>query len=368
VEGLVKNEHPSINGFFNGKRVLVTGQTGFKGAWLSIWLRELGAEVAGYGLEPPTEPSLFKCTGLDGLIQNDIGDIRDFGKLHGAFQNFKPEIVFHLAAQSLVRESYLNPVETYAVNVTGTVNVLEACRLSDSVRCAVIVTSDKCYENRNWMWAYRENDRLGGDDPYSSSKACAEFVAAGYQASFFTDTKKIKGIATARAGNVIGGGDWAKDRIIPDCIRAFEDGNPVLLRNPNAIRPWQHVLEPLHGYLLLAEALHHQPAEHMGAWNFGPDPQSCVPVQEIVEKAIAVWGLGKWRSALSNEPFTEAATLKIDSSKAQTKLFWRPRWDCAQAVSQTIKWHRKHRSGDDMYNVCREQLSEYLGTISKNDR
>lgn len=367
MEGLVKNDSSTINRFFHGKRVLITGNTGFKGAWLSIWLRELGAEVAGFGLEPPTEPSLFRSTRLEELIQNHIGDIRDYRQLSRTFQKFKPEIVFHLAAQSLVRESYRDPMGTYATNVTGTVNVLEACRLSDSVRCAVIVTSDKCYENRNWMWGYRENDRLGGKDPYSSSKACAELVTAGYQTSFFTDGKKTKGIATARAGNVIGGGDWAKDRIIPDCIRAFESGNPVFLRNPNAIRPWQHVLEPLHGYLLLAYALYNQPVKHMGAWNFGPSPQSCVPVHEIVEKAIAAWGKGEWQSAPSNQAFTEAGTLRIDSSKAQTKLFWRPKWDYTKAVFRTIQWHRNHRSGDDMYDVCREQLNAYLKTDSNND-
>jgi CDP-glucose 4,6-dehydratase len=368
MEDLVKNEQLSINRFFNGKRVLITGHTGFKGAWLSILLRELGAEVLGYSLEPPTEPSLFKSTKLDELIRSDIGDIREYGRLKRSFQEFEPEIVFHLAAQSLVLESYRSPVETYATNVTGTVNVLEACRLSDSVRCAVIVTSDKCYENRNWMWGYRENDRLGGKDPYSNSKACAELVVAGYQASFFTEVKKTKGVATARAGNVIGGGDWAKDRIIPDCIKAFENGNPVLLRNPNAIRPWQHVLEPLHGYLLLAQALYHKPAEHVGAWNFGPGPQSCVCVHEIVDRAIAVWGMGQWLSASSSAPFSEAGLLRIDSSKAQTRLSWQPKWDYAMAVSQTIQWHRKHHSGEDMYAVCTEQLSEYWETGSNSDR
>jgi CDP-glucose 4,6-dehydratase len=258
-----------------------------------------------------------------------------------------------------VRESYRHPVSTYATNIMGTVNVLEACRLSDSVRCMVIVTSDKCYENRSWPWGYRENDRLGGKDPYSSSKACAEMIAGGYRSSYFNQCEQPKGLATARAGNVIGGGDWAKDRILPDCIAALESNSPIMLRNPEAIRPWQHVIEPLHGYLLLAQALYNEPDAYIGAWNFGPDTQSCVPVREIVEQAIHAWGGGAWQRASSEESFAEAGILRIDSSKAQAKLSWQPRWDYEKAVAQTIQWNRKYRNGDNMYNVCCEQLYEY---------
>lgn len=353
------NSH-SLNAFFKSKTVLVTGHTGFKGAWLSIWLRELGAKVVGLSLEPPSEPNLFDSVLLKSMIQSHIGDVKDFLQVKEIVDVTEPEIVFHLAAQSLVRPSYRDPLNTYATNVMGTVNILEACRQSDYVRSVVLVTSDKCYQNKNWLWGYRENDALGGKDPYSSSKACAELVADGYRSAFFQNTDQNRGVVTVRAGNVIGGGDWATDRIIPDCIKALQAERSILLRNPDAIRPWQHVVEPLYGYLMLASALYAEPEKYSGGWNFGPEMQSCVCVREVVEAIIENWGGGKWKDVSDPSMVHEAATLRIDSSKSKTMLHWHPRWNYKQAVNQTVHWYQQYHSGKNMYDLCCEQIRHYM--------
>jgi CDP-glucose 4,6-dehydratase len=280
--------------------------------------------------------------------------------LKSVFAEHEPEIVFHLAAQSLVRLSYRRAVETYETNVMGTVNVLEACRLTPSVKAIVNITSDKCYENKEWLWSYRENDPLGGDDPYSSSKACAEIVANAYQKSFFKT--EGKGIASARAGNVIGGGDWARYRLVPDCLRALENKTPITVRNPQSVRPWQHVLEPLRGYLMLAAALYREPEKISGPWNFGPEIYSAVSVRDVVEKIILEWNEGGWEHVPSDRSLHEAGTLKLDSSKATTLLGWRPKWDVHTAISKTVQWHKQYMNKINMYEVCIAQIQEYLKT------
>jgi len=343
-------------GFWKGKTVLVTGHTGFKGGWLTIWLKNMGAEVVGYALQPYSNPALFETARVADGIHSIIGDIREGEKLQAVISRHRPEIVFHLAAQSLVRPSYSDPVTTYATNVMGTVNLLEAVRHADSVRAVVNVTSDKCYENREWFWPYRENDPLGGYDPYSSSKGCAELVTSAYRNSFF---KQGVALASARAGNVIGGGDWAQDRLVPDIMSALIEGRPLTIRNPDAIRPWQHVLEPLNGYLMLAERLWAQGQEFAEAWNFGPGSEDARPVSWVVDRLYNVWGRGPdWERDRSVQPH-EAGVLKLDSSKARTRMRWRPRLNLDTTLEWVAAWYQAHGAGLDMRRITENQIADY---------
>ncbi len=359
MEGLAVN-----TGFWRGKRVLLTGHTGFKGSWLSLWLQSMGARVVGYALTPPTNPSLFEVAEIGKGMTSLIGDIRDLERLRAVFAEHKPEIVIHMAAQPLVRYSYIEPVETYSTNVMGTVNLLEAVRGTDSVKAVVNVTSDKCYENREWIWGYRENEPMGGYDPYSNSKGCAELVTAAYRNSFFQPStinyQPSPAVATVRAGNVIGGGDWAEDRLIPDIMRAITQGKPVNIRNPHAIRPWQHVLEPLSGYLLLAQKLYEEGAGYAEGWNFGPNDDDAKPVQWIVEKLTKAWGEGaSWVLDGGNHPH-EAHYLKLDCSKAKAQLAWHPRWHLEDALGAIIEWQRAYRDGKEMRIFTLDQIQQYV--------
>jgi len=344
--------------FWKGRKVFVTGHTGFKGAWLSLWLQSSGAEVTGYALEPPTEPSLFALAAVARGMRSVLADVRDGRRLADELAAAAPEVVFHLAAQPLVRESYRNPAETFAINVGGTVNLLEAVRGCAGVRAVVNVTTDKCYENREWVWGYRETDRLGGADPYAASKACSELVAAAWRASYFSGPA-APGLATARAGNVIGGGDWGAERIIPDCLRAAVAGGRVTLRNPDAIRPWQHVLEPLAGYLLLAERLCADPGRYAGAWNFGPAEQGHWTVARLVRRFCALWGDGLECGTAAGQHPHEATFLKLDCSKAGALLGWQPRWTVDVALEKTVAWARAWRAGADVAAWCQAQITEY---------
>ena len=356
-----------MNGeFWRGKRVLLTGHTGFKGSWLSLWLQSMGAQVVGYALAPPTEPSLFEVAGVGAGMTSVIGDIRDLEHLRAVFAEHKPEIVIHMAAQPLVRYSYAEPVETYSTNVMGTVNLLEAVRGTPGVKAVVNVTTDKCYENREWAWGYRENEAMGGYDPYSSSKGCAELVTAAYRNSFFNsatfNVKHSTAIASARAGNVIGGGDWAEDRLIPDIMRAITQGRSVTIRNPHAIRPWQHVLEPLSGYLKLAQKLYEEGAAYAEGWNFGPNDEDAKPVQWIVEQLTQSWGEGaSWLLDGGEHPH-EAHYLKLDCSKAKGRLDWHPRWHLDEALKRIVDWQKQYLYGRDMRAVTIEQIDLYLKT------
>jgi len=347
-------------GFWAGKRVFMTGHTGFKGSWLSLWLQKMGAELTGFALAPPTAPSLFEVARVADGMTSIIGDIRDREALEAALVAADPEIVIHMAAQPLVRASYDDPVGTYATNVMGTVHLLEAVRRAPGVRAACIVTTDKCYENREWAWGYREDEAMGGYDPYSNSKGCAELVTSAYRRSFFNGDGKTA-IASGRAGNVIGGGDWATDRLIPDILRAVEQGEAVLIRNPLAIRPWQHVLEPLSGYLTLCQALWHDPKAAADAWNFGPRDEDAKPVQWIVERMCESWGDGAdWTRDESVQPH-EAHYLKLDISKARAGLRWSPRWSLGEALESIVAWHRAWRSGADMHDYCQSELERFAG-------
>lgn len=355
--------------FWRGKRVFLTGHTGFKGSWLAIWLQSLGVELTGYALNPPTKPSLFEVARVGEGMRSIIGDIRDFSRLSVAMRDAQPEIVIHLAAQSLVRYSYTNPVETYATNVMGTVHVLESIRQVGGVRVVVNVTSDKCYENREWVWGYRENEPMGGHDPYSNSKGCSELATAAYRSSFFNVADYAKhgvALASARAGNVIGGGDWAKDRLIPDIIAAFLDQRPVIIRNPHAIRPWQHVLEPLRGYLMLSERLWHDGPQFAEGWNFGPDDEDAKPVQWIVERMAETWGDGAaWSLDRGDHPH-EAGYLKLDISKARGRLGWHPRWNLEVTLNHIVDWHRAlQRDKENMHDLTRNQIAQYDTTASR---
>lgn len=349
--------------FWKGKRILLTGHTGFKGSWLSLWLRSMGAQVVGYALAPPTNPSLFEVAQVGKGMASIIGDIRGLERLRAVFAEHRPEIVFHMAAQPLVRYSYIEPVETYSTNVMGTVNLLEAVRSTDSVKAVVNVTSDKCYENREWVWGYRENEAMGGYDPYSSSKGCAELVASAYRNSYFNPKEfDHHGVALAsvRAGNVIGGGDWAEDRLIPDIMRAITQGEPVHIRNPHAIRPWQHVLEPLAGYLLLAQKLWEEGGAYGEGWNFGPNDEDAKPVQWIVEQLTKAWGEGaSWVQDGGEHPH-EAHYLKLDCSKAKARLDWHPRWDLARTVEKIIEWHKAMEQGENMEAKTLGQISQFM--------
>jgi CDP-glucose 4,6-dehydratase len=353
MEGVAVNP-----GFWRGKRVFLTGHTGFKGSWLSIWLSMMGASVKGYALSPPSTPSLFEEANVGSLIASEIGDIRDLNALTRSVNEFSPEIVFHMAAQPLVRLSYHEPVETYATNVMGTVNLLEAVRQTSAIKVIVNITTDKCYENREWVWGYREDEPMGGYDPYSSSKACSELVTAAYRRSYFKEMGT--GIATARAGNVIGGGDWAADRLVPDILRSFGKSQPVVIRNPESIRPWQHVLEPLSGYLLLAEQLWERPNDYSEAWNFGPTDEDAKPVRWIVERMASRWGSdAQWSVDNRSQPH-EARYLKLDISKARQSLGWNPRWDLDHALTRVIDWHQAWAAGKDVAVTSREQIESYL--------
>jgi CDP-glucose 4,6-dehydratase len=343
--------------FWRNKRVFVTGHTGFKGSWLTLWLSELGAEVCGFSLAPSTQPSLFEALGIDEICQSHIGDIRDGDHLLCVMQAFKPEIVLHLAAQPLVRYSFKNPVETYSVNVMGLVSVFEAVRQTSSVRAVVNVTTDKCYENREWVWGYRETDPMGGFDPYSSSKGCSELVTSAYRRSYFAPSGV--GLASGRAGNVIGGGDWAEDRLIPDFIRAVSLKQELVIRSPAAIRPWQHVIEPLAGYLMLAEKLHDDSVAYASGWNFGPNDESDRSVGWIAKTICEAWGEGvAWRIS-ENADYHEAISLKLDISKSIHSLQWKPIWNLKTAISHIVDWHKAFNSGSDMVSLSLSQIKNY---------
>jgi CDP-glucose 4,6-dehydratase len=349
--------------FWSGRRVFITGHTGFKGGWLALWLHRLGAEVSGYALPPPTQPSLYQAAGIARLLRSVEGDIRDGAALAGVLQSARPEVVFHLAAQPLVRRSYREPVESYATNVMGTVHLLEAVRRCDSVRAVAVITSDKCYDNEERpSGGYRENEPLGGRDPYSSSKACAELVSAAYRQSYFNPAAYAShgvALASARAGNVIGGGDWAEDRLVPDFIRAAAAGQALLIRSPGAVRPWQHVLEPVAGYLRLAERLVQDGPACGEAWNFGPDDEDARPVAWLADRLAALWGEGaRWGADSQPQPH-EAHYLRLDSAKARQRLGWMPRWRLEQALERVVEWHRAQRGGDDMLRHSLEQIESY---------
>lgn len=345
-------------GFWQGKRVLVTGHTGFKGSYLCLWLQDLGAQVVGYALAPPTDPSLFGAAQVADGMTSVIGDIRDLAHLQAVVAEQQPEIILHLAAQALVRPSYAAPVETYSTNVMGTVHVLEAARLAPSVKVVVNVTSDKCYANREWVWGYRENEPMGGHDPYSSSKGCAELVTAAYRASYWSQAGGVQ-LASARAGNVIGGGDWAKDRLVPDLLTALGRGESALIRNPASVRPWQHVLEPLSGYLQLAERLWRDGAAFADGWNFGPSADDVQPVRWIADHITALWGeQARWHTS-GEAQLHEARLLMLDSAKARDALGWRPRWPLAQGLRATVEWQKAFLSGAPMRAFTLSQIHAY---------
>ena len=348
--------------FWNKKKVLVTGHTGFKGSWLSLWLSSLGAKITGYALDPPTKPSLYKLCKIDTMVTSVRGDIRDYNHLLSVLQKTRPDIVIHMAAQSLVLHSYKQPMETYETNVMGTVNLLEAVRNTKNVRAVLNVTTDKCYENKEWAWGYRENEPLGGFDPYSSSKACSELVTASYRNAYFNPKNSSSHgalIATARAGNVIGGGDWAENRIIPDCVRAILNNKIIIIRNPDSTRPWQHVLEPLAGYLFLAQKLYEGDSRTSDAWNFGPDDIDVKQIEWIVKKICQLWGKGAAYSVIKSKQPHESQYLKLDSTKARTHLHWKPLWNLGKTLESIVEWTRGYREGNDPRMLCLKQINEY---------
>jgi CDP-glucose 4,6-dehydratase len=352
VEGVVRS-------FWKNKKVLITGHTGFKGSWLSLWLHDMGAQVYGYALKPPTKPSLFEDAKIEHLITSNIGDVRDFNEVQKYFSAVQPEIIIHMAAQPLVRYSYSNPIETYMTNVMGTVHVLEAAKNVSSVKAIVNVTTDKCYENKEWHWGYREDEPMGGHDPYSSSKGCSELVTSAYRSSYFANSKIA--LASARAGNVIGGGDWALDRLIPDIMRAISNGETVKIRNPKAIRPWQHVLEPLSGYLVLAQFLYEHGQSFAQAFNFGPNDEDAKEVQWIVETMTKQWGQGASYEVLktANDPH-EAHYLKLDCSKAKAMLHWHPRMNLTQTISSIVEWNKSYKGNpNSAREVTLQQIREF---------
>jgi CDP-glucose 4,6-dehydratase len=352
-----------FNNIYKNRRVLITGHTGFKGSWLCLLLNQLGADVYGYALEPPTNPSLFEEAKIEELITSYIGDIRDLTHLQEVFHKVQPEIVIHMAAQPLVRDSYNIPVETYAINVMGTVHLLEACRNTPSVKAIVNVTTDKCYENREWHWGYRENESMGGYDPYSNSKGCSELVTASYRNSFFNPANYEKhgvAVASARAGNVIGGGDWADDRLIPDFIRAITNGEKVKIRSPYAIRPWQHVLEPLTGYLTLAVKLYTEGVQYAQGWNFGPDDNDAQNVEWITMFICNLWGEGASFEIDQNPQPHEANYLKLDCSKAKAELGWIPKWNIETTLKSIVDWNKAFLKGEDIRQVTESQINQYF--------
>lgn len=353
----------SINpNFWKGKRVFLTGHTGFKGSWMSLWLNSLGAEVKGYSLTPPTEPSLFLQANINRYIDSKVGDIRDLELLSKEMSAFNPDIIFHMAAQPLVRLSYTQPVETYSTNVMGTVNVLESARRCKNLAAIVNITTDKCYENREWEWGYRENEPMGGHDPYSNSKGCAELVTSAYRKSFFNSSASAL-LGSGRAGNVIGGGDWAADRLIPDILNAFEKQQPVVIRNPKATRPWQHVLEPLSGYLVLAQSLCEKNLHHADGWNFGPRDEDVEPVEWILERMVNFWGEGaSWQLDSRDQPH-EAKYLKLDISKARVQLGWQPTWRLEETLKKIVAWHQAWLSNEKMDIYSLNEIQSYMNDM-----
>jgi len=354
-----------FNNFYKGKRVLVTGHTGFKGSWLSIWLHELGAEVVGLGLEPYSERDNFVLSGVGKKIKADLrADIRDLQNNKAIFAEYKPEIVFHLAAQPLVRLSYEKPVETYETNVMGTINVLEAIRATDSVKVGVMITTDKCYDNKEQLRGYKEDDPFGGYDPYSSSKGACEIAIQSWRCSFFNPdqfAKHGKSIASVRAGNVIGGGDWSLDRIIPDCIRALEAGKPIDIRSPKSVRPWEHVLEPLSGYMLLAQKMWSHPTEYCEGWNFGPESESVSTVWEVATELVKNFGRGELKDCSNSNAVHEAQLLMLDITKAKTRLGWKPRLNMQQCLALVADWYKRYNN-ENVYDLCVEEIEKFLGS------
>ena len=350
--------------FWLGKHVFLTGHTGFKGSWLSLWLNHLGSSVKGYALDPPTLPSLFNVAKVSEVIDSQIGDIRDQELLYESMVKFNPDILFHMAAQSLVRHSYDQPIETYEVNVIGTAKVLEVARSCSNLKAIIVITTDKCYENVGFDKSYKESDPMGGYDPYSSSKGCAELVTSAYRRSFLKEQNI--GLASVRAGNVIGGGDWASDRLIPDILRSFDVNEPVIVRNPNATRPWQHVLEPLSGYLVLAQKLYDNCEEYAEGWNFGPDEKDVQPVNWVLDKMISNWSNSSWSIDNNINPY-EAGYLKLDISKAREKLGWRPTWGLDSALGRIIDWHKAWNNKEDMQLLCLKEIEEYMKDMSNEN-
>jgi len=350
--------------FWKGKRVFLTGHTGFKGSWLALWLRSLGVEVKGYSLNPPTEPSLFKEAKIDSIVDSQINDIRDLTALKKSIVDFDPDILIHMAAQPLVRYSYDAPVETYETNVIGTVNILESARFCKNLKAIVNITTDKCYENDGRFEGYKEDDPMGGYDPYSSSKGCAELIASAYRRSFLQD--QGVGLASVRAGNVIGGGDWADDRLIPDILRSFEKNKSVIIRNPKATRPWQHVLEPLSGYLILAEKLYKNQKEYAEGWNFGPNEKGAKPVEWILDKMTNKWPDSSWELDQNPNPH-ESDFLKLDISKAKSKLGWKTVWELSYALEKIIDWHKMWLDKEDMQAACLAEIEEYTKDMNNEN-
>ena len=359
MENLV-NSYPS-GLFWHNKRVLITGITGFKGAWASLWLLKLGAKVCGVSLKPKEDKNLYSQLGLSKLLESHYFDLADDCQLTSTFQQFQPEIVIHMAAQAIVRKSYENPIETVKTNVLGTANVLEAARHTETVRAIINVTTDKCYKNKEWIWGYREHEELGGDDLYSASKSCSELITEAYKKSFF-ESQGIA-ISTVRAGNVIGGGDWSVDRLVPDILTALSTGSVLEIRNPRSVRPWQHVLEPISGYLLLAEKLYYEPKIFSGAWNFGPDDIDCRSVEWIVNQMIELWG-GKnsWRRQNGKHPH-EASFLKVDNTKARMELGWRPQYSLCQSLIHIVDWHKQFMLDESIFQICEQQITDYSSSI-----
>lgn len=351
-----------FDGIYENRKVLITGHTGFKGSWLCILLHQLGAKVSGYALEPPTTPSLFEEANIASFIDSHIGDVRDLENLQKVMDEVQPEIVIHMAAQPLVRDSYKIPVETYSINVMGTVHLLEACRNTPSVKAIVNVTTDKCYENQEWHWGYRENEPMGGFDPYSNSKGCSELVTSSYRNSYFNPKAYAThgvALASARAGNVIGGGDWANDRLIPDFIRAISKGEKLHIRSPYAIRPWEHVLEPLNGYLLLASKLFTEGVTYAEGWNFGPDEKDAKNVEWITKTICDLWGDASFEIDKNPQPH-EANYLKLDCSKAKAELGWYPKWDIHNTLDSIVKWNKSYLSGNNMLDVTIQQIKHFF--------
>ncbi len=350
--------------FWLGKRVFLTGHTGFKGSWLSLWLNHLGCSVQGYSLNPPSSPSLFNIAKVDMLIESQIGDIRNQELLHKSMVSFNPDILIHMAAQPLVRYSYNEPIETFEVNVLGTAKVLEVARDCLNLKAIINITTDKCYENVGYDISYKESDPMGGFDPYSSSKGCAELVASSYRRSFLNDLGI--GIASVRAGNVIGGGDWAADRLIPDILKSFEKNEAVIVRNPDSTRPWQHVLEPLSGYLMLAQNLYNNTEEYSEGWNFGPTENNVKPVEYIVDKMTSLWPGSSWKKDYDLHPH-EAGFLKLDISKARKKLNWVPIWEINKSLMKIITWHKAWLDHKDMHDFCLKEIKEYMKDMKNED-
>lgn len=351
-------------GFWKGKRVFLTGHTGFKGSWLSLYLTSLGASVKGYALNPPTSPSLFNVAKVNNLIDSQIGDIRDQDLLYESMTTFSPDILIHMAAQPLVRYSYNSPIETYEVNVIGTAKVLEVARSCVNLKSIVNVTTDKCYENDGRSQGYKENDSMGGYDPYSSSKGCAELVTSAYRRSFLQN--QGIGLASVRAGNVIGGGDWAENRLIPDILRSFEKNKSVVIRNPKATRPWQHVLEPLSGYLILAQKMYNDKNKYAEGWNFGPNEKDVKSVDWILDKMISKWPDASWKLDRDSSPY-EAGFLQLDIAKTKSKLGWRPVWELSYTLEKIISWHKAWLDKEDMQVICLEQIEEYMKDMNNEN-